>query len=225
MTRIKDLPLNERPREKAQKYGIASLSTNEILALIIGSGVKNMSAIDISQHLLDDYRGLASLITVSYKNLVKQKGLNVGNAYKLIAAFELIKRVEKANADEETVFRNSKEIFAKYRVEFSTASQELLLLIMLNRSNKIIKEEVIFKGMISTMLISFREIFVKLFLNDAIKFVLVHNHPGGNAEPSKEDIATTINIRNEAAKLGLELLDHIVIANQTYYSMSEHFLI
>lgn len=225
MTRIKDLPLNERPREKAQKYGIASLSTNEILALIIGSGVKNMSAIDISQHLLDDYRGLASLITVSYKNLVKQRGLSVGNAYKLIAAFELIKRVEKANADEDTIFRNSKDIFSKYRVEFSTAPQELLLLVMLNRSNKVIKEEIIFKGMISTMLISFREIFVKMFLNDAIKFVLVHNHPGGNVEPSKEDVATTINIRNEAAKLGLELIDHIVIANHTYYSMSEHFLI
>lgn len=225
MTRIKDLPLNERPREKAQKYGITSLSTNEILALIIGSGVKNMSAIDISQHLLDDYRGLASLITVSYKNLVKQKGLSVGNAYKLIAAFELIKRVEKATADQETIFKNSKDIFSKYRVEFSTSPQELLLLIMLNRNNKVIKEEIIFKGMISSMLISFREIFVKLFSNDALKFVLVHNHPGGNAEPSKEDIATTINIRNEAAKLGLELLDHIVIANHAYYSMSEHFLI
>lgn len=225
MTRIKDLPLTERPREKAQKYGIASLSTNEILALIIGSGVKNMSAIDIAQHLLDDYRGLATLITVSYRNLIKQRGMSTVNAYKLMAAFELIKRVEKVSADQAMVYRNSKEIFTKYRVEFSTSPQEMLLLIMLNRNNKILKEEVIYKGMISTMLISFREIFVKLFLNDALKFVLVHNHPGGNVEPSKEDITTTINIRNEASKMGLELLDHIVIANHTYYSMSEHFII
>lgn len=225
MTRIKDLPACERPREKAQKYGIASLSTAEILALIIGSGVHDMSAIDISQQLLNDYRGLGALVGISYRNLIKQKGLNTGNSLKLMAAFELTKRIEKANADQDTVFRNSHDIFAKYRVELSSSPQELLLVVMMNRNNRVIKEEIIYRGMISTMLVSSREIFVKLFVNDALKFVLVHNHPGGNPEPSQEDISTTIKIKTEAEKLGLELLDHIVIADNRYYSMAEHFLI
>jgi len=225
MSRIVDLPPDERPREKAVKYGIVSLSNAEVLALIIGSGVQHLSAIDIGNDLLTEFKGLHGLVGVSYQNLLKQKGLKQGNALRLLAAFELIKRMEKATSESGGVFHSASEIFQKYKTDFSSAPQEMLLVIMMNRQNRVLKEEIIYRGSVSSMMVSSREIFVRLFVNETVRFVLVHNHPGGFCEPSKEDIAATISLKKEATKLGLHLIDHIVIANHDYYSMAEHKLL
>ncbi len=222
MSRIQDLPPEERPREKAQKYGIVTLSNTELLALIIGSGVQHLSALDIGAELLNEFKGLQGLVGVSYPSLLRQRGLKKGNALRLLASFELVKRVEKVSSDASIFFNRAGDIFQKYRVEFSSASQEMLLVVMMNRQNKVLKEEIVYRGAVSSMMVSPREIFVRLFINETVRFVLVHNHPGGFCEPSKEDISATINLKNEAAHLGLQLIDHIVIANHEYYSMAEH---
>ncbi len=222
MSRIQDLPPEERPREKAQKYGIVTLSNTELLALIIGSGVQHLSALDIGAELLSEFKGLQGLVGVSYPSLLRQRGLKKGNALRLLASFELVKRVEKVSSDASTFFNRAADIFQKYRVEFSSASQEMLLVVMMNRQNKVLKEEIVYRGAVSSMMVSPREIFVRLFINETVRFVLVHNHPGGFCEPSKEDISATVNLKKEASRLGLQLIDHIIIANHEYYSMAEH---
>lgn len=223
MTKIKDLPIEERPREKGLRYGIDKLSNQELLAIIIGSGTKGYSALDAAHHLLNDHRGLHLLSLTPFSQLIKEKGINKATACKLLAAFELAKRFETVSQTDLWVFKEPEAVYMKYRLRMSSMDKEQLWVILLNKKNVFIKEILLFQGQNNTMGISPMEIIKEALKNEAKKFILLHNHPQGKALPSEEDIKTTRYIKNLALQFGLLLLDHIIIAQMEYYSFLEEY--
>lgn len=223
--KIKDLPLEERPREKAIQYGTNSLSIAELIAILVASGVKNHSALDIANSLLSTFGGLKGLINVDINELLVFKGLKVTKALALAATFELIRRVEKTSLKLTEKIINGEQIFKKYQLQFTQEEQELLLIVMLTSSNRIIKEEIIYRGVTNAINISIREIMNRLVKNNAAKFILVHNHPSGDLKPSQSDEDSTYQIKLAADLLGITMLDHIIIGNYNYYSFCENNII
>lgn len=222
VSKIKDLPPEERPREKALHYGIEKLSTQELLALIIGSGTQGHSALEIGHRLINNYRGLYLLSLTPINQLIKEKGINQANGIRLLAAFELAKRFELISNQDLWVFKQPEDVFLRYRLRLSSSDKEQLWILLLNKKNIFLKELLLYQGNDNTLEIRPMEIIKEALKNEAKKFILLHNHPFGKAYPSEEDIKTTRYIKNLALQFGLLVLDHLIIAQMDYYSFLEH---
>lgn len=222
--KIKDIPKFDRPREKAFRHGLKSLSNVEILAIIIGQGTKGKNAIQIASDLLYKYRGLVSLSKADLETLSKERGLSRVSSLKLCAVFELFERTISSSYEEQETYLGSEMMFQKYRRHLDKFEEEILILIMLTRNNKIIKEQVIAKGQ-SNIEFSIRNIVLEILTSNSYRYVLIHNHPSGVVEPSEDDIISTAVISKETRKFGVKLLDHLIISKDTYYSFEEHGLL
>lgn len=225
MSRIADIPLTLRPRERAWRLGINALETAELLALVIGSGVSDHSALDIGYQLTLGPGGLIGLLKYTPQQFLKIPGINKANAIKLLAVCEIARRMQRDRSEEPLIFKSANQVFDMYHLWLGSASQEKMLLLLLNHQNRLISEKILYQGSSHKINLSLRDLYVELFTHNAHKFILVHNHPGGNPTPSKEDVDTTLAIRQEAVKLGLTLVDHVIISESGYYSMAEHEII
>ncbi len=225
MSRIADIPVNLRPRERAWRLGINELETAELLALIIGSGVNNHSALDIGYQLLMGPSGLIGLLKYNPQQFLKIPGINKANAVKLLAVCEIARRMQKERSEEAFIFTSARQIFETYHLWLGSLHHEKMVMLMLNHQNRLIREKILYQGSSQKVNVSMRDLYVELFTHNAHKFILLHNHPGGNHEPSQDDIQTTIIIKQEALKLGLTLVDHVIISDRGYFSMSEHALL
>lgn len=223
--KIKDLPLYQRPREKALRYGINSLSNVELLAIIINSGTKDQSALIVAENLLNKYQGLTKMANLTEISEFSVKGIKTVKAITLLAAFKLSERIQKENYRELVYLQNSGDIANKYLYDFSSAKNEMLLLISLDKHLKIIKEQVLYVGTKMGFIIDTKEVLERLGKVKAKFFVLVHNHPSGSAYPSHEDLESTRRIKILAAREGIFLYDHLIIANYSYFSMRDNELI
>jgi DNA repair protein RadC len=191
---IRDLPPLERPREKAIRYGIESLSNVELLAIIIGSGTKKNSALEIASKILSDKNGLINIFHCPYQDFIAYQGLN-----------------KVAIGDEKT-------IYLKYAPTLAREVQEKIVIIVLNRQKKIVYEHILSIGSENNVSCSMRDILRILVLNKGTYFYLIHNHPGNIIEPSEADIAFTSSIIAEAKRIGFSLLDHLIIGEKGAYS-------
>jgi len=223
--RIKDLPLSERPREKALRHGIETLSNIEVLAIIIGSGVRDCSALDIATKLITITNGLRFFDAVTFHKIQEIAGINQISALRLSAVFELVRRIEKTKSEPQPRPLNAEGIFNKYKSELADETQEQLILLFLSRRGAIVREKRMYKGTGEYFPISVSEIISELLANRCLSFALVHNHPSGEATPSDEDLISTKVLADEAARLRINLKDHVIIAQDTYYSFAEHELI
>lgn len=225
MGQIKDIAVNERPREKALRRGINRLSDIELFSLIIQSGGKNNSVLNIAYNLLDRSNGLSGFINYDYESLIKIKGINQVTAIKLLAIKELMKRFEYLQTESKAHITCSKDIYKMFRLKYLDMTNEEVTILLLNHTNQIIKEEVIASGSINSVNIDFRLIFRDLLKNNSHKFILIHNHPTGDSNPSNEDIYYTKEIIERARSLGLKLLDHIIFGKNNYFSFKDNSLI
>jgi len=223
--RIKDLPEAERPREKALRYGIASLSNIEILALVIGSGVRDQSALDIAAHLIAEAKGIHHIENCSLERIEKIRGIKKISALRLAAVFELLKRVEKTRLECVSEPVHPKAIFEKYKLEFARETQEQFALLFLSRRRMITGEKIMYKGTAEYFPIAIGEILSELLANKCFAFIVVHNHPSGETQPSDDDLISTKMLASEAARLKIKLVDHIIISDRSYFSFAEHNLI
>ena len=215
--RIKELPKEIRPREKAQQFGIEKLFDEELLALIIGSGVKGCSAIEIARNLLMTYQTLESLANANLSSLEEHFGLSKTTALKLLATFEFHHRLITPMYQKQALIRGSEDIYLRYRY-LENYEQEVLIIVLLNHRNKIIKEKVLYKGTSDGVSISPKEICAELIMNKCKKYVLIHNHPDGSKEPSDDDKYSTNLINKIADDLQISMYDHIIIFPGGYYS-------
>lgn len=217
---IKDLPKNERPREKAVRYGLESLGNHELIALIIGSGTKGNSALDIAYELLESNNGLNNMSKKPYREFLRIKGLSDVSALKLGATFELFKRLDNFSAEEGAII-TSEKIYQKYRIKLMSYDQEVLGIIILNRKRKILSEKIIYIGTKFGINTSIRDIFKELLMVGGHYFYLFHNHPSEDVKPSNQDIIFTRQVIMECSKLGFTMLDHVIISYNEYYSFKE----
>ncbi|MDY0100884.1 MAG: DNA repair protein RadC [Bacilli bacterium] len=225
MPRIKDLPINERPREKALLYGLEALTNIELLAIIIGQGVKGHNALDVATQLLIKAKSLHLLKNLNLEQMKEIPGLNQISSLRIGAVFTLFSRFEEDRLNKKSCRLTPHELFLKYREYFYDKFQEQFILLLLNTRGEIIKEIKMYKGTAHYFPLSMGEVFAELLSHKCFSFVIVHNHPGGEAYPSDEDIISTIVIKDEALKLKIKLKDHLIISADSYYSFLENKLL
>lgn len=219
--KIKDLPIENRPREKAKKYGVDKLNDVELLGIIISKGVKNKSALEISESLIKEYTNLFCLTKAKTSSLKKQFGLNEITSLKLEAIFELFYRVNQQRFKNGESVKNTDDVYKKY-MYLSEQTKELLVVLMLDNKHRIIREKILYVGTDNFIPINIREIAVELLQTNTKYFLLIHNHPNNNKKPSDEDIGSTLLIKNALASLGLIMIDHIIITSDGFFSFREN---
>lgn len=219
---IKKMAESERPREKLVQFGVSALSNAELLAILIRTGTKDISAIELSQHILSyDPSGLKYLAECTVQELSKIKGIGVTKACQIIAAIEIGQRISKMASIERLQITSPKDIASIFMEEMRYYKKEYFKVLLLNTKNEIISTELISIGNLNASLVHPREVFVQAIKKSAASMVLLHNHPSGNPIPSQEDIAITKRLIEAAKIIGIDILDHVIIGDGVYKSFKE----
>ncbi len=218
---IKELPLSERPRERLKLYGASSLSTAELLAIILRTGVEGESVLALATRLLARYGGLTGLAEADFSDLCREKGLGVAKAAQLKAAFELGKRLLVSSPQERPAVRSPTDAANLLLLEMGFLPKEHLRTILLDTKNRVISIPTICVGGLNMASARIGEIFREAIKTDASAIILVHNHPSGDPTPSPEDIAFTRQVVQAGRLLDIDVLDHIIIGKQRFVSLKE----
>lgn len=222
--RIKDLPSSLRPYEKCISYGAEALSDAELLAVLLRTGTKNESSISLAYRVLTEYAdedNLASLCRLSPDKLCKIKGIGKVKAVQIICAVELGRRLMTSKRREKLSLLSPDEIASYYMPRLKDKKQESVWILLLDGKCRLLHEEQIYEGTVKSSLISPREIFITALEKEAVYLFLLHNHPSGDPTPSNDDFAITKRVKESGRLLGIDLLDHIIIGDQSYISFIE----
>ena len=224
-TTIKAWSVEDRPREKLLKSGVQSLSNAELIALLIGSGTREMNAVDLSRNLLASVsNNLHELSRLGTVDLVKIKGIGTAKAITLMAAIELGSRKNNSYAEEKVSIKNSQTAYELLYPVIGELEHEEFWIIILNRAHKVIKTEKISQGGLTGTVIDTRMILKHALDKRATSLIVSHNHPSGNKTPSEADINITKKIKNAAEIMDINVLDHVIVAGQTYFSFADEGL-
>ncbi|EKE13997.1 MAG: hypothetical protein ACD_12C00720G0007 [uncultured bacterium] len=221
---LHDLPVNERPRERLIRYGVESLSLQELLSLIFGRGIKGESVTNISQKLISIFTSLDQLSEASIEELKEIRGLGLAKACQLKACFEISKRLvkeEKLNKNKNAIIKSPKDIFSLLKEKVVNFHKEYFMVASLDNRNKIISIDVVSIGTLSSSLIHPRETFETAIKNHAALIIICHNHPSGELKPSEDDLIITQNLVKAGKLLGIEVADHLIITKDGYLSFRE----
>ncbi len=221
MFMIKEMPVTERPRERFLKYPIDRITTVELIAIILRTGSKNESVIELSKKVLYNHSNLKALSQASIKDLTKIKGIGPSKAIQLKAAFELGLRAGLEVFDKQIKLISPEAIYLYLKDHLEMKMQEHFIAIYLNTKGELIKKETLFIGSLNSSLVHPREVFKHAVLNSAAAIVICHNHPSGDPMPSKNDIEVTKVIEENSKMMDIKLMDHIIIGRNRYFSFKE----
>ena len=221
-----DLPLSERPRERLSKLGSEALSSQEILALILGRGIKGESVIVTSQKLLSKFGNLKNLASASIEELTQIKGIGPAKAAQIKATFELSKRLENSSGEATKITVKSPEDVVKTaRNLLKGKKKEHFLVICLDTRNHLIKTSTVSIGSLDCSIVHPREVFKDAISSSAASVIFIHNHPSGDPTPSEDDIKMTKRLIEAGEIIGIEVLDHIIICDSEHLSMKAKNLV
>jgi DNA repair protein RadC len=217
--KIKDIPQNERPKEKLLTYGADSLSNSELLAIILRTGTQGENVLQLSSRLLSELEGLDGVLSASFNDITSIKGIKDGKASQILALSELFRRFRTLKAMKKDIKINSPKDLANLLMgEMNELNQEILKVILLSTKD-------VFKGSLNTSIVHPREIFKQAINKNSASIIICHNHPSGDPTPSKEDINITLRIKECGNIIGIQLVDHIIIGNNKFVSLKERGLI
>lgn len=217
---IRQLPSSEKPREKLLRSGKESLSNTEILSILIGSGTRNKSAMELAADILSLHKsGIRYLAECSPEELTEVKGIGTAKACEILAAVELGKRIATIAVDEKIVIRSSADIAEMFMEKMRYYKKEHFVSLMINAKGQIIEEVEVSIGDLCSSTTHPREVFIDAVRRSAGSVVFVHNHPSGDPTPSEADVLTSRRLVEVGEILGIPVLDHIVIGDGTFVSM------
>lgn len=219
--KMNELASHQKPRERMLNYGASHLSHAELLAILINTGRKGYSSLDIANELLKSISNLKDLKQLSINDLNKIKGVGLYKALTLKAAFELGERMHSGSIDDKIQINSPKDVADFMMGKMEHLMQEKFIALFLNSKNIIIKQKTIFMGTLNSAIVHPREIYSEAVKCASNAIIVLHNHPSGDTAPSKEDIKTTNRLRECGDILGIPLLDHVIIGDHTYLSMVE----
>ncbi len=225
---LHDLPADERPRERLVKYGVESLSFQELLSLIFGRGSRGESVVNISQKLITTFTSIDSLSEASIEELKEIKGLGLAKACQLKACFEISKRLVKEeglNKNKNMIIKFPKDLYPLLKEKIIDFHKEYFMVASLDNRNKIISIDTVSIGTLNSSLIHPRETFKVAIKNHAGTIIICHNHPSGELKPSEDDLIITQNLVKAGRLLGIEISDHLIITKDGYYSFKEKRII
>ena len=223
--KVKELPVELRPRERLKQAGAASLSNIELLAIILHTGTRSESVLDLASRLLSHHGGLRGLVNITMAELGQVSGIGIAKAAQVRAALELGKRVSAMAPEVRPVIRSPKDISILLMEEMRHLDREQFRTVLLNTKNQVLETEVVSVGSLSSSIVHPREVFKNPIKKSAAALILVHNHPSGDPTPSREDIEVTKRLTEAGKILGIDILDHIIIGDNRYSSLKEKDLI
>ena len=209
--KIKDQPVNERPRERLAAKGPGALSNAELIAILLRTGLKGANAVEVGQQLLHRFGSLQALARASIADLQKVKGIGRDKAVTLLAAFTLAGKMAEELQDESPVLDNPEAVVRLLREKNLVKNVETLQVLLLNTRRRLIRVEEVADGTIDTLLVHAREVFRHAIAANAGAIVLAHNHPSGDPTPSEADIKVTRDLIRAGQLLKIDVLDHVII--------------
>ncbi|MDD7114081.1 MAG: DNA repair protein RadC [Lachnospiraceae bacterium] len=222
--KMKERPLSERPYEKCLEFGPESLSDGELLAVLLRSGTRECSSLELAWTILEKhpvYKGIAGLYHLNLPMLKEIPGIGNVKAIEILCVGELSKRLARASIDLETDFSSPDYIAAYFMESMRHLETEKVMLLLLDGRHRLLKEVSLSKGDTNSAFVSVKGIFLEAFRFEAASIVLIHNHPSGYPEPSREDLVLTRRVKEAGELLGIPLLDHIIIGDRCFVSLRE----
>lgn len=221
MKGIRDVVKEEQPRERLLLEGVGSLSTRELLAILLRTGSKNQSVLALADQILYHFDGLRMLKDATLEEMTSIHGVGVGKASQLLAAFELGRRMVRIEYQNRYTIR-SPEDGANYMMEeMRFLQQEHFVCLYLNTKNQVVHRQTVFIGSLNASLVHPREVFKEAFRRSAASIICLHNHPSGVPTPSREDIEVTKRLVECGKIIGIDVLDHIIIGDHKFVSLKE----
>lgn len=216
---IKEMPADERPQEKLKLRGPGSLSTGELLAIILRTGLPGETVVDVAQRLLVNHGGLLGLSRTDYSDLCKERGLGEVKAAKLLACVELARRLALEKPDERMRIQSPEDVAAILSTDMAALDQEELRVVLLNTKNEVLRVVTVYRGSVNAAQIRVAEVFKEAVRQNAPSLVIAHNHPSGDPTPSADDVAVTRELVKAGQLLDIEVLDHLVIGDGRHVSL------
>ncbi|MBN9653830.1 DNA repair protein RadC [Halobacillus litoralis] len=218
---IKDVPREDRPRERLIELGASHLSNQELFAILLGSGTKRESVMELSNRLLVHFEGIMLLKDATIEELTAIRGIGAAKAVLLLAAIELGKRMQKMKPVERYMIRSPEDGADFIMEEMRDLKQEHFICLFLNTKNQVLHRQTIFIGSLNASIVHPREVFKEAVKRSAASIICAHNHPSGDPTPSQEDIQVTRRLKECGKMIGIELLDHLVIGDRKFISLKE----
>lgn len=222
---LRDVPNDERPRERMLQFGAHALSNAELLAILIRTGTYSESAVRLAQSLLKNMGGLRELADATVEQLTRVKGIGPAKAVQLLAGIELGKRLARTKLDDTVIIRSPHDVALLMTEQLRYLQKEHFVCLFLNTKNHVIAQETLSIGSLNASIVHPREIFRAAIKRSSASIICVHNHPSGDPTPSPEDIDVTLRLMEAGQLLGIEVLDHIIIGDQNFTSLKEQGLI
>jgi DNA repair protein RadC len=225
--KIMEWPEDDRPREKLLQKGTYGLTDAELLAIIIGKGVKHQSALDLAKELLKKTGNLKRLSqkTVSELEQYKIKGLGKAKIISILAALDLGRRSLSKKNEKNVIFKHPKDVHEYYSPLLGNLQHEVFKVAAVDGKNALIKDTTISKGILDASLVHPREVFKFALNENASAIFILHNHPSGVLRPSEDDLKVTERLRSAGEVMGVRVVDHVIITEQGFYSFSQHNLL
>jgi DNA repair protein RadC len=222
---VRDLPKEERPRERLKRLGAEALSSQELLAVIISRGSAKMSVMKIAQELITTFGNINAISNATLEQLDAVPGIGPAKATQIKACFELGKRQDLEPELKDFHIENPKDVVDYIRKDIKDKAKEHFKLILLNTRNKVIDIVNVSIGTLDASLVHPREVFKEAITRNSASVILVHNHPSGDPEPSDDDLTMTKKLVESGKILSIEVIDHIIIGKNSYYSFKDKKLI
>ncbi len=218
---IRDVHVNDRPRERLMRQGPQSLSNQELIAILLRTGTKQESVLSLANRILNYFEKIHELKHATLEEIVSIKGIGEAKAVQLLAAIELGRRLAQMQVNNRFTIRSPQDAASYLMPEMSSLNQEHFIVLFLNTKNQIIHKQTIFIGSLNSSIVHPREIFREAVKRSAASIICAHNHPSGVATPSPEDIDVTKRIQEAGYIIGIDLIDHIIIGDHQFISLKE----
>lgn len=218
---MKDVPKEDRPRERMLKVGPDNLSNQELISILLGSGTKTESVTSLAARVLMHFEGLKLLRDATIEELTAIKGIGTAKGVQLLAAIEMGKRMNRYQPAERYVIRSPEDGANYVMEEMMTLKQEHFVALFLNTKNQVIHRQTIFIGSLNASIVHPREVFREAIRRSSAAVIVIHNHPSGDPSPSQEDIHVTRRLYEAGKMIGIELLDHLIIGDRRFVSLKE----
>lgn len=218
---IRDFPQDERPRERFVQNGPASLSNHELIAILLRTGTKDESVLQLSNRLLTNFEGLRLLKDATLEEMTEIKGIGQAKAIQILAAVEIGRRIANLNYTDRYVIRSPEDGANYVMNDMRFLSQEHFVCLYLNTKNQVIHKQTIFIGSLNASIVHPREVFREALKRSAASIICLHNHPSGDPAPSREDIEVTKRLVECGKMIGIDVLDHLIIGENKFVSLKE----
>lgn len=218
---LRNIPIEDRPRERMHKLGSHALSNAELLAILLRTGTYAESAVQLAQTVLTEFGSLRSLVDLSTEELIQIKGIGPAKAMQIKAGIELGRRLARSTMNDTHTIRSPQDVVTLMAEDMRYLQKEHFVCLFLNTKNHVLAQETLSIGTLNASLVHPREVFRAAIKRSSASIICVHNHPSGDPTPSPEDIELTKRLIEAGRMIGIEVLDHVILGDQSFISLKE----